>query len=186
MPEIKTRDTQWPRFMVFEQGAEGERLLHNGTVHAPDIEMALLNARDVFARRPDGVTFWVVQAEAIFTQTREELAKGGAKIVAGQSINRLIDYYVFGKFEQQSQCRQIGEVKAASLQEAMQTAIQKYGKEDPLWWWVFPKDAVLSSKPQDRGPMFAPAREKTYKDQAEYPVVTLMRELRSKSKKDKK
>jgi len=55
-----------------------------------------------------------------------------------------------------------------------------------LWWWVFPKAAVLSSKPQDREPMFAPAREKTFKDQAEYPVVTLMRQLRSKQKPDKK
>ncbi len=179
-------DTQWPRFMVFQQAAEGEALLHNGTVHAPDIEMALLNARDVFARRPDGVAFWVVPAEKIYTQTREEISKDETKLEPDKSINRLIDYYVFGKFEQQSQCRHIGEARAGSPQGAMQAAIQKYGKENPLWWWVFPKAAVLSSQPQDRDPMFAPAREKTYKDQAEYPVVTLMRELRAKRKTDDK
>ena len=127
-------DTQWPRFMVFEQAAEGEPLLHNGTVHAPDVEMALLNARDVFARRPDGVTFWVVPAEDIFTQTREELAQSPSAV---QATGPQLEYHVFGKFEQQSQCRQIGAVKAASPQEAMRAAIQKYGKEDPLWWWVF-------------------------------------------------
>ena len=179
-------DTQWPRFMVFEQLAEGEPLLHNGTVHAPDIEMALLNARDVFARRPGGVAFWVVPADKIYTQTREEIAKNEMKSEPDKSINQLIDYYIFAKFEQQGQCRQIGEVKAGSPQKAMQGAIQEYGRQGPLWWWVFPKDAVLSSQPQDTDPMFAPAREKTYKDQAEYPVVTLMRELRSKRKKDDK
>ena len=179
-------DTQWPRFMVFHQAVEGEPLLHNGTVHAPDIEMALLNARDVFARRPDGVAFWVVPADKIFAQTREEITKNEMKLELGNSINRLVDYHVFAKIEQQGQCRRIGEVKAGSPQEAMQKALQKFGKENPLWWWVFPKDVVLSSQPQDRDPMFAPAREKTYKDQAEYPVVTLMRELRSKPKTDKK
>jgi len=179
-------DTQWPRFTVFEQAAEGEPFLHNGTVHAPDAEMALLNARDVFARRPDGVAFWVVPAEAIFTRTREELANWVEKTEANQSIGRLIDYYVFGKFEQQAQCRQVGEVSAGSPTAAVQSAIQKYGIADPLWWWVLPKDAVLSSTPQDSDPMFAAAREKTFKDQAEYPVVTLMRELRSKPKADSK
>src|SRR3989337_2438869 len=69
-------DTQWPRFMVFQQEAVGKPFIHNGTVHAPDIDMALLNARDVFARRPQAVAMWVVPADSIFTQTREELANG--------------------------------------------------------------------------------------------------------------
>jgi len=178
-------DTQWPRFMVFQQAAEGEPLLHNGTVHAPDIEMAMLNARDVFSRRPDAVALWVVPADEIYTQTREELARNELKLEPDKSTSKLIDFHVFGKFEQQAQCRQVGEVKAASPKAAVQTAIREYGKADPLWWWVFPKDALLSSLAQDRGPMFAAARDKSYKDQAEYPVVTLMRELRSKTKKGK-
>jgi ring-1,2-phenylacetyl-CoA epoxidase subunit PaaB len=184
MPE-KNSDTQWPRFMVFEQAEDGLPFLHNGTVHAPDAEMALLNARDVFARRPDGVAFWVVPAEDIYTQTREELAKSETGVTPDLSINRLIDYYVFGKFEQQGHCRQVGDVNASSPHAAMLAAIKKYPEQAPLWWWVFPKDVVLSSEERDRGPMFAAARDKSYKDQAEYPVVTLMRELRAKANKDK-
>lgn len=174
-------DTQWPRFMVFQQDAEGEPFLHNGTVHAPDIEMALLNARDVFARRPEAVAMWVVPAEAIFTQTREELAAASGPI--DQSTDRLIDYYVFAKFEQQAQCRQVGEVQAGTPQAAVRSAIEKYGDRKPFWWWVFPKSDIMTSGPQDASPMFAPAREKTFKDQAEYPVVTMMRELRKKGNK---
>lgn len=172
-------DTQWPRFMVFQQEAAGEPFVHNGTVHAPDIEMALLNARDVFARRPEATAMWVVPADAIFTQTREELTSGSP---VDQSTNRLIDYYVFVKVEQQAQCRQVGQVQAGSPQAAVKAAINKYGDKQPLWWWVFPKAAVVASLPGDAGPMFAPAREKTYKDQAEYPVVTMMREIRAKKK----
>jgi len=183
MMENKKTDSQWPRFMVFQQAAEGAPVLHNGTVHAPDLEMALLNARDVFARRPEAVALWVVPAQAIYTQTREELA---TRQSVDQASREHADYYVFGKFEQQAQCRQIGEVSAGSPRAAMQAALTKYADRQPLWWWVFPKAAVLISTPQDREPMFAPAREKTFKDQAEYPVVTLMRQLRSKQKPDKK
>lgn len=166
--------------MVFQQEAAREPFVHNGTVHAPDIELALLNARDVFARRPEAVAMWVVPAEAIFTQTQEELAVAGS--TRDQATNRLVDYYVFAKFDQQAQCRQVGEIQASSPQAAVQAAIEKYGDKQPLWWWVFPKETVASSLPGDSDPMFAPARAKTFKDQAEYPVVTMMREIRAKNR----
>lgn len=175
-------DMQWPLFMVFQQEAEGKPFVHNGTVHAPDIEMALLNARDVFARRPQAVAMWVVPVEKIYTQTKEEVEKSRGREVDLQTSG-LLDFYVFGKFEQQEQCRHIGQVTASSAQGAIHVAIERYGDQDPLWWWVFPKSDVLTSGPQDISPMFGPARDKTFKDQAEYPVVTMMREIRAKKKK---
>jgi ring-1,2-phenylacetyl-CoA epoxidase subunit PaaB len=168
--------------MVFQQEAAGKPFVHNGTVHAPDIEMALLNARDVFARRPQAAAMWVVPADSIFTQTREEITKSGSQDV-DLKTSRLQDYYVFAKFEEQAQCRHIGEVQAADPAGAVQAAIKMFGDQNPLWWWVFPKSEVLTSEPQDASPMFEPSREKTFKDQAEYPVVTMMRELRAKKKK---
>lgn len=179
-------DTQWPRFMVFQQEAEGKPFIHNGTVHAPDIEIALLNARDVFARRPQAVAMWVVPADGIFTQTREELRKlvdGETNTLGDIQKPGFQDFYVFGKFEQQDPCRYVGEVQAASPKGAVKAAIEKYGDQDPLWWWVFTKATVLSSRPEDAPPMYEPARAKTFKDQAEYPVVTMMREIRAKKKK---
>jgi hypothetical protein len=41
------------RFEVFQQERPGRPHRNIGSVHAPDVEMALLNARDVFARRPE-------------------------------------------------------------------------------------------------------------------------------------
>lgn len=168
--------------MVFQQEAGGKPFVHNGTVHAPDIEMALLNARDVFARRPQAVAMWVVPAEKIYTRTREEVEKSGSQEV-DILTSGLQDYYVFGKFEEQSQCRQIGEIQAVSPQAAIHKAIETYGEKHLLWWWVFPKSDILTSGPQDVSAMFDPAREKTFKDQAEYPVVTMMREIHARKKK---
>ena len=38
---------------------------HVGSLHAPDAEMAIKNARDVYTRRNEGVSIWVVEAEKI-------------------------------------------------------------------------------------------------------------------------
>jgi ring-1,2-phenylacetyl-CoA epoxidase subunit PaaA len=39
--------------------------VHAGSLHAPDAAMALRNARDLYTRRNEGVSIWVVPAEAI-------------------------------------------------------------------------------------------------------------------------
>lgn len=173
-------DSQWPRFMVFQQEGQGQPFVHNGTVHAPDIELAMQNARDVFVRRPEASALWVVPAGVIYTQTREQLADHAPN--ESQRAGNPQSYYVFGKFSEQAQCRHIGEVQASSKEDAMKTALSTFEKENPIWWWVFPASSVKKSDPVDADPMFAPARDKSYKDQAEYPVVTMMRQIRDKGK----
>ena len=41
------------------------RHVHAGSLHAPDAAMALRNARDLYTRRNEGVSIWVVPADAI-------------------------------------------------------------------------------------------------------------------------
>ena len=42
---------QWTVWEVFIQPKQGEAYTHVGNVHAPDPEMALQNARDLYSRR---------------------------------------------------------------------------------------------------------------------------------------
>lgn len=65
MAENNTKETQWPLWEVFIQSKPGLQHKHAGSVHAADAEMALQNARDVYTRRSEGVSIWVVQANAI-------------------------------------------------------------------------------------------------------------------------
>jgi len=58
-------DTQWRVFEVFHQQARGEPHVHVGSIHASDPEMALLLAKEQYARRQACVNLWVVPAEAI-------------------------------------------------------------------------------------------------------------------------
>lgn len=45
---------------------------HVGSLHAPDAAMALRNARDVYTRRQEGVSIWVVPAAEITASSPEE------------------------------------------------------------------------------------------------------------------
>jgi len=53
-------DTQWPIWEVFVQPKTGRPHEHAGSLHAPDGELALQNARDVYSRRGEVSNIWVV------------------------------------------------------------------------------------------------------------------------------
>jgi ring-1,2-phenylacetyl-CoA epoxidase subunit PaaB len=55
----------WPLYEVFVRGKRGLNHVHVGSLHAPDAEMALHNARDLYTRRNEGVSIWVVKADDI-------------------------------------------------------------------------------------------------------------------------
>lgn len=56
---------QWPLWEVFIRQKRGLSHVHVGSLHAPDAETALLSARDVYTRRVEGVSLWVVAATDI-------------------------------------------------------------------------------------------------------------------------
>lgn len=65
-------DTQWPVYEVFHQQARGEPHIYVGSVHAPDAEMALIMAKEQYARRQACVNLWVVPHEAITATDYED------------------------------------------------------------------------------------------------------------------
>lgn len=65
-------DTQWKLWEVFVQLKPGKFHEHVGNVHAPDAELALQNARDVYARRDKTYSIWVVPSDAITSTTPKD------------------------------------------------------------------------------------------------------------------
>ena len=60
-----TDGTQLALWEVFVQEEGGAAHVHAGSVHAADSEMALQNARDVYARRGRVASIWVVESSTI-------------------------------------------------------------------------------------------------------------------------
>ena len=55
----------WPLWEVFIRSQHGLAHKHVGSLHAPDAEMAIKNARDVYTRRNEGVSIWVVKSSEV-------------------------------------------------------------------------------------------------------------------------
>ena len=66
-------DSQWPLWEVFVQPSSGAPHEHAGSVHAVDAEHALLNARDVYGRRQEGISILVVPSAAITASTPDDM-----------------------------------------------------------------------------------------------------------------
>ena len=62
----------WPLFEIFIRSKNGLHHKHVGSLHAADAAMAIENARDVYTRRGEGVSIWVVESEHIVASNPTE------------------------------------------------------------------------------------------------------------------
>ena len=62
-------DSEWPLWEVFTQREQGAPHEHAGSVHAADAEQALQNARDVYARRGEAISLWIVPSSRCRTSS---------------------------------------------------------------------------------------------------------------------
>lgn len=64
--------SDWPLWEVFIRSKQGLDHKHAGSLHAADAQMAIENARDVYTRRMEGVSIWVVESKYIHASSPDE------------------------------------------------------------------------------------------------------------------
>ena len=69
---MSSTQREWPLWEVFIRSRQGLGHKHAGSLHAADAEMAIQHARDVYTRRQEGVSIWVVPAEAITASSPDD------------------------------------------------------------------------------------------------------------------
>lgn len=89
----------WHTYEVFHQKKRGAQHTHVGIVHAPNIEMAMVFAKEQFSRRGQTANLWVVKSsdvwatdysdEDIFETTPEKLHR---EAVAYKSRDKIEKY----------------------------------------------------------------------------------------------
>ena len=66
---------EWPLWEVFIRSKQGLDHKHAGSLHAADAKMALENARDVYTRRNEGMSIWVVESKHIHASDPDAAAE---------------------------------------------------------------------------------------------------------------
>ncbi|GAA1931420.1 1,2-phenylacetyl-CoA epoxidase subunit B [Nocardioides lentus] len=82
---------EWPLYEVFVRGKRGLNHVHVGSLHAADDRMAVRHARDVYTRRNEGVSIWVVRADAVTASSPDE--KDPLFAPAGDKVYRHPTFY---------------------------------------------------------------------------------------------
>jgi ring-1,2-phenylacetyl-CoA epoxidase subunit PaaB len=65
-------EKSWPLWEVFIRSKQGLDHKHAGSLHAADAQMAMENARDVYTRRQEGISLWVVESKYIHASNPDD------------------------------------------------------------------------------------------------------------------
>lgn len=63
---------EWPLWEVFIRSKQGLSHKHVGSLRAADAKNAINNARDVYTRRSEGISIWVVESKLIAASDPKE------------------------------------------------------------------------------------------------------------------
>ncbi|CAH2798572.1 MAG: 1,2-phenylacetyl-CoA epoxidase, subunit B (EC [Candidatus Burkholderia crenata] len=85
-------NSEWPIWEVFVCSKQGLDHKHCGSLHAPDAPATLRMARDVYTRRQEGVSIWVVPLAAITVSDPADKAEFFEP--AGDKIYRHATFFV--------------------------------------------------------------------------------------------
>lgn len=69
---VGSNNETWPLWEVFIRSKQGLDHKHAGSLHAADAKMAIENARDVYTRRQEGVSIWVVESKYLHASDPSE------------------------------------------------------------------------------------------------------------------
>ncbi len=81
----------WPLWEVFIRPSRGLSHTHAGSLHAADATMAIANARDLYTRRAEGVSIWVVRSADLVASSPDE--KDALFDPAGDKIYRYPTFF---------------------------------------------------------------------------------------------
>lgn len=70
--QTRSDKSSWPLWEIFIRSRQGMDHKHVGSLHAADARMAIENARDVYTRRMEGVSIWVVESRHIHASSPDE------------------------------------------------------------------------------------------------------------------
>jgi len=157
----------WPRWEVFVRRRGGLAHVHSESVHAPDAETALQNARDTYLRRVEGVGLWVIPAAAI---ARWEEGDDEPVLPSEPAGERRL-WEAFIRHRRGATFLHAGSVAAGDAEEALSRAKAAYlPAASGGAVWVAPSVAVVAADPEEAATLFEPFADKGYRQATFYTI----------------
>jgi ring-1,2-phenylacetyl-CoA epoxidase subunit PaaB len=155
-------------YEVFVQAKEGKPFQHEGIIHAPDLEMAFILAKESLTRRFSCVSLFVTATTDVgVSETTEGDVNVYDKIEAATSSQPKKSCEVFHLLKRGKQHVHAGTIEAGSAEEAFSEAKKKFGTVKAYNVWVVPTEKIRFTKPEEKD-LWKTLPEKKFRDAAEY------------------
>jgi ring-1,2-phenylacetyl-CoA epoxidase subunit PaaB len=168
-PAEKTALDQLTTFEVFVEPKPGKPFQHEGIVHASDIEMAYILAKESFTRRFTCSSLCVVATgevtSSLMTEATES-AFGRLENVSGEP-GESKEYELYVMLKRGRQHIHAGTVKATSPREAMQAMQSAWIGKVVVNIWAIPKAAFRFTNEKESD-LWLTLPEKKFRDAADY------------------
>jgi ring-1,2-phenylacetyl-CoA epoxidase subunit PaaB len=161
---------QFGTFEVFVQPKEGKPFQHEGIVHAPNLEMAYVLAKEAFTRRFTCVSLYVVDTHEVFVSPMTEGDNNAYDLIPEltnlKQGNQSFEIYHLVKRGKQHV--HVGTVAANSVEEAMANARVKFNTGKVIYnVWAIATEAIRFTSDEEKE-LWLTLPEKKFRDASDY------------------
>lgn len=159
---------QFGSFEVFVQGKEGKPFQHEGIVHAPNLEMAYVLAKEAFTRRFTCSSLYVTETRDVFVSPMTEDEHNAYDLItASSSTNAPEAYEIFHLPKRGKQHVHAGTVMAGSPEEAMWKAKETLNTKTIFNIWAVRSGAIRRTSDQE-AILWQTLPDKKFRDASDY------------------
>jgi ring-1,2-phenylacetyl-CoA epoxidase subunit PaaB len=164
--EVKAPLDQFGTYEVFVQPKEGKPFQHEGAVHAPDLEMAYLLAKETFTRRFTCISLYVADTRDV---TVSPLTEGDQSVYAwiADAPAGERSFEIYHLLKRGKQHLHAGTVLASNATEAMGVARHTLQPRLVYNVWVIPTERIRFTHPEEQD-LWTTLPEKKFRDATDY------------------
>ena len=161
---------QFGTFEVFVQPKEGKPFQHEGIVHAPNLELAYVLAKETFTRRFTCLSLYVVDTREVFVSPLTEGNQNAYDLIPEilREQGEKATYEIYQLQKRGKQHVHGGTVVASTAQEAMSIARLQLKTEKVIYnVWAIRSSAIRYTSPEEND-LWLTLPEKKFRDAGEY------------------
>jgi len=175
---------QFETFEVFVQPKPGKPFQHEGAIHAPNLEMAYIFAKENFTRRFTCISLFVVETRNVHVSAMTEGNQNVYDVLTQKEFPKgeKIPHEIFHLIKRGKQHVQVGSVEAASPDEAMAAARKQFDTGAVVFnIWAIPKKDIRYTS-SDEADLWLTLPEKKFRDATDYKGGQKLKEFLDRSK----
>lgn len=177
----KTELDQFETYEVFIQMKEGKPLVHAGIVHAPDLELAFILAKEQFSRRMTCSGLAVVRTDQVHISAYTDGGTSAYETInpAGSSEGNEDAYQVFHLEKRGKQHVHAGQVIANNPAMAFENAKKEFGNSHVFNIWVIATADFRFSSDEEKI-IWSTLHEKSFRDAISYKAADKIKEYKER------